>query len=106
MGEITHPATAVPMRSGRLTLSDAVSQAGSLNQTSADAAQMYVIRGALSGTPSAYHPDASSPAGMLLPNQVELQQKDVVYVDATGLARFSRVLNQLLPMINTGLTAA
>jgi polysaccharide export outer membrane protein len=43
---------------------------------------------------------------MLLANQFELQPKDVVYVDATGLARFSRVLNQLLPMINTGLTAA
>jgi polysaccharide biosynthesis/export protein len=106
MGEINHPATAVPMRNGRLSLSDAVSQAGSLNQTTADAAQMYVIRGALSGTPSVYHLDASSPVAMLLANQFELQPKDVVYVDATGLARFSRVLNQLLPMINTGLTAA
>jgi polysaccharide biosynthesis/export protein len=87
-------------------LSDAVSQAGSVNQTTADAAQMYVIRGALSGTPSVYHLDASSPVAMLFANQFELQPKDVVYVDATGLARFSRVLNQLLPMINTGLTAA
>jgi polysaccharide export outer membrane protein len=67
---------------------------------------MYVIRGALSGTPSVYHLDARSPVAMLLANQFELQPKDVVYVDATGLARFSRVLNQLLPMINTGLTAA
>ncbi|MFC0577824.1 polysaccharide biosynthesis/export family protein [Paraburkholderia solisilvae] len=106
MGEINHPATAVPMKTGRLTLSDALSQAGSVNQTSADAAHMYVIRGALSGTPSVYHLDASSPVAMLLANQFELQPKDVVYVDSTGLARFSRVLTQLLPMINTGLTAA
>ncbi|MFC0396827.1 polysaccharide biosynthesis/export family protein [Paraburkholderia rhizosphaerae] len=106
LGEINRPATAVPMKTGRLTLSDALSQAGSLNQTTADAAQMYVIRGALSGAPSVYHLDARSPVAMLLANQFELQPKDVVYVDSTGLARFSRVLSQLLPAINAGLTAA
>jgi polysaccharide export outer membrane protein len=106
MGEINHPATAIPMRNGRLTLSDALSQAGSLNQTTADATQMYVIRDALSGTPSVYHLDARSPVAMVLANQFELQPKDVVYVDSTGLARFSRVLSQLLPAINAGLTAA
>nr|WP_246355767.1 polysaccharide biosynthesis/export family protein [Paraburkholderia humisilvae] len=106
MGEINHPATAVPMKNGRLTLSDALSQAGSLNPTTADAAQMYVIRGALSGAPGVYHLDARSPVAMLLANQFELQPKDVVYVDSTRLARFSRVLSQLLPAINAGLTAA
>jgi polysaccharide biosynthesis/export protein len=43
---------------------------------------------------------------MVLANQFELHPKDVVYVDSTGLARFSRVLSQLLPAINAGLTAA
>lgn len=106
MGEVNRPATAVPLKTGRLNLSDALSQAGSLNVTSANAAQMYVIRGATAGTPHVYHLDAHSPVAMLLANQFELQPKDIVYVDSTGLARFSRVLSQLLPLINAGLTGA
>jgi polysaccharide export outer membrane protein len=106
MGEINKPATAIPMRNGRLTLSDALSQAGSLNMASSNAAKLYVIRGATEGQPHVYRLDASSPVAMLLANQFELEPQDVLYVDATGLARFSRILTQLLPAINAGLTAA
>ncbi|WP_429324168.1 polysaccharide biosynthesis/export family protein [Paraburkholderia sp. GAS348] len=107
MGEVNKPVTAVPMKSGRLTLSDALSQAGSLNTNSADAAQLYVIRGSLEGgVPEIYHLDARSPVAMVLANQFELQPKDVVYVDGNGLVRLSRVLSLLLPAINAGLTTA
>lgn len=106
MGEVNKPITALPMRSGKLTLSDALSQAGSLSSTSADAAQLYVIRGNGSEAPQVFHLDASSPVAMVLANQFELQPKDIVYVDGNGLVRFSRVLNLLLPAINAGLTAA
>lgn len=106
MGEINRPTTAVPLKNGVLTLSDALSQAGSLNTSTANAAQMYVIRGGGQTPAQVFHLDGSSPVSMMLANQFALQPKDVVYVDATGLARFSRVLSQLLPAINAGLTAA
>jgi polysaccharide export outer membrane protein len=106
MGEVNKPVTALPMRSGKLTLSDALSQAGSLSSTSADAAQLYVIRGNESAAPHVFHLDASSPVAMVLANQFDLQPKDIVYVDGNGLVRFSRVLSLLLPAINAGLTAA
>ncbi|WP_407670877.1 polysaccharide biosynthesis/export family protein [Paraburkholderia franconis] len=106
MGEVNRPTTAVPMKSGGLTLSDALSQAGSINVASANATQMYVIRNAMGDTAEVYHLDAQSPVAMVLANQFELKPKDVVYVDSTGLARFSRILSQLLPAINAGLTAA
>jgi len=106
MGEINKPMTALPLRTGKLTLSDALSQAGSVNMMTADATQMYVIRGGDGKQPHVYHLDGQSPVSMVLANQFELQPKDVVYVDSTGLARFSRVLSQLLPAINAGLTAA
>jgi polysaccharide export outer membrane protein len=106
MGEVNKPVTAIPMRSGKLTLSDALSQAGSLNTASADAAQLYVIRGSLLSTPKVFHLDARSPVSMILATQFELQPKDVVYVDGNGLVRFSRVLSLLLPAINAGLTTA
>jgi polysaccharide export outer membrane protein len=106
MGEVIKPATAIPMKSGKLSLSDAISQAGSFNSASADAAQLYVVRGSQGENPRVFHLDARSPVSMVLANQFELQPKDIVYVDSNGLVRFSRVLNLLLPGINAGLTAA
>jgi polysaccharide biosynthesis/export protein len=106
MGEINKPMTAIPLRTGKLSLSDALSQAGSLNPSTADVAQMYVIRGSETEGPQVYRLDGRSAVSMLLANQFELRPKDVVFVDSTGLARFSRVLSQLLPAINAGLTAA
>lgn len=106
MGEVNKPLTALPMRDGSLTLSDAISQAGSINANTADAAQMYVIRGALNAEPHVFHLDARSPVSMVLANQFQLQPNDVVYVDGNGLVRLSRVLSLLLPAVNAGLTAA
>ncbi|WP_240158974.1 MULTISPECIES: polysaccharide biosynthesis/export family protein [Burkholderiaceae] len=106
MGEVNKPLTALPMRNGRLSLSDAISQAGSLNSSTADASEVYVIRDSLSPHPQVYHLAARSPVAMLLANQFELNPHDIVYVDGNGLVRFSRVLSLLLPAINAGLTAA
>ncbi|KVH48442.1 polysaccharide biosynthesis/export family protein [Burkholderia diffusa] len=106
MGEVSRPTTALPLRTGRLTLSDALSQAGSFNSASADAAQLYVIRHATGDTPHVFHLDARSPVAMVLANQFDLKPKDVVYVDSNSLVRASRVLNLLLPAINAGLTGA
>jgi polysaccharide biosynthesis/export protein len=106
MGEVNKPATVLPMKNGKLSLGEAISQAGSLNNTTADAKELYVIRGGPGLKPQVWHLDATSPVSMLLANQFELQPKDVVYVDAGGLVRFNRVLNLLLPLVNAGLTAA
>jgi polysaccharide export outer membrane protein len=106
MGEVNKPTEVTPRRDGTLTLSDALSQAGQVNATSSDAAQLYVIRQAPGGKPQVFHLDASSPVSMLLANQFDLQSKDVVYVDNSRLVQFSRVLNLLLPAIDAGLTGA
>nr|WP_321956461.1 polysaccharide biosynthesis/export family protein [Paraburkholderia bannensis] len=106
MGEVSKPVTAVPMRNGKLMLSDAISQAGSVNANTADPQQLYVIRGAEGTQAQVYHLDARSPVSMILANQFQLQSNDVVYIDSNGLVRLSRVLNLLLPAINAGLTAA
>jgi len=106
MGEVNKPVTAIPLKNGKLTLSDALSQAGSLNSSTADAAQLYVVRGSQGVAPQVFHLDARSPVSMVLANQFELQPKDVVYVDGNGLVRISRVLSLLLPAINAGLTGA
>lgn len=106
MGEVNKPATIMPMRDGRLTLAEALSQAGSLNPGTANAKQLFVIRDSTGSNPQVYHLDATSPVSMVLANQFELQPKDVVYVDNGALVKFNRVLSLFLPAINAGLTAA
>jgi len=106
MGEVNKPSTAYPLRNGALTLSEALAQAGSINSNSADAAQLFVIRSSGGANPEVFHLDARSPVSMILANEFQLQPKDVVYVDGSGLVRFSRVLSLLLPAINAGLTTA
>ena len=105
MGEVNKPISAIPRRTGRITLADAIAQAGSVNSSTADAAQMFVIRGALNGTPEVFHLDGRSPVAMVVAKEFDLQPKDVVYVDGNGLVRFNRVLTLLIPAINAGLTA-
>jgi polysaccharide biosynthesis/export protein len=106
MGEVGKPASVAPMKDGRLTLGEAISQAGSFNPGTSDPKELYVIRGEPNGQPQIYHLDARSPVAMLLANQFDLEPKDVVYVDASGLVRFSRVLDLLLPLVNAGVTGA
>ncbi|WP_245623733.1 polysaccharide biosynthesis/export family protein [Paraburkholderia nodosa] len=105
MGEVNKPISAIPRRTGRITLADALAQAGSVNASTADAAQMFVIRGALDGKPEVFHLDGRSPVAMLVAKEFDLKPKDVVYVDGNGLVRFNRVLTLLLPAINAGMTA-
>ncbi|WP_459573937.1 polysaccharide biosynthesis/export family protein [Cupriavidus sp. 8B] len=95
-GEVAKPVTVLP-RNGRLTLSEALGEAGGVNPNSADAKELYVIRKTTDGEAEVFHLDGKSPVSMALAESFELKPKDVVYVDAAGVVRWSRVINQLLP---------
>ncbi len=106
MGELNKPATVMPLRNGRLTLAQAISEAGSFNDNTAKTKSLFVIRDGDGAQPQVFHLDATSPVSMVLANQFELQPRDVVYVDNGGLVKFNRVLNLLLPAVNAALTGA
>jgi polysaccharide biosynthesis/export protein len=106
MGEVNKPATVMPMRNGKLTLAQAISEAGSINPNTANAKQLFVIRGSTGTNPQVFHLDATSPVSMVLANQFQLQAHDVVYLDNGTLVKFNRVLNLFLPAINAALTGA
>ena len=103
--EVNRPILALPKRSGRLTLSATPPQPGGITPNTADAAQMFMIRGADSRAPTGLHLNARSPVAMVLASRFELAPKDIVYVDGNGLVRFGRVLSLLLPHVNTGVAA-
>jgi polysaccharide export outer membrane protein len=95
-GEVMQPKS-LPMYNGRLTLNEALGEAGGLNPQTADGRQVYVVRNAADKEPLVYHLDTRSPAGLSLAEEFELKPKDVVYVDAAPLATWHRVISLILP---------
>lgn len=96
LGEVTAP-KALLMNNGRLTLTEALGEAGGLNLITAAARQIYVIRNATEAEPIVYNLDAQSPVALALAENFELSPRDVVYVDTAGLARFSRIIGLIIP---------
>ncbi|CAK7004431.1 MAG: hypothetical protein KER_00128 [Kerstersia gyiorum] len=96
LGEVVAPQSKV-MPLGRYTLSEALSDAGGLNQTTSNAAQVYVLRGTDLGRPQIWHLNAKAPDALILADAFELQPRDVVFVDPAAVTRWSRVLSQILP---------
>lgn len=96
LGEVSRP-TSLPMRDGRLTLNEALGDAGGLNPLTANGRQVYVVRNAQDKAPIVYHLDARSPVALALAENFELKAKDVVYVDAAPLAMWNRVISLIAP---------
>lgn len=96
-GEVGKPA-GLPMHDGRLTLSDALASVQGVDPNSGDPAAVYVIRATDDpARPEVFRLNGKSPVAYALAEHFELKAKDVVYVDATGLTRWSRMINQIVP---------
>ena len=95
----------LPMRDQGMSLSDVLGESLGLNPLSASRSKIYVVRSQASGAHTeVYHIDLSSIADFGLANQFKMRSNDIVYVDASGLARWQRVVNQVIPfssIVNT-----
>jgi polysaccharide export outer membrane protein len=110
MGEVVRPGT-LPLVHGSLSLAQALSDSGGIQGISADARSIYVIRPTrMANAVDVFHLDARNPTAMVLADRFLLGPRDIVYVDAGTLVRFSRVMNMLLPTVSavssTALSAA
>lgn len=89
---------ALPMRDQGMTLSDALGESLGLNPLSASASRIYVLRtNPNDRNTELYHLNLMSLGDFGLANQFRLRSNDIVYVDATGLTRWQRVINQVIP---------
>jgi len=88
------------MNKGRLTLTEALSEQGGVNQETADAARVFIFRGgAVSGKPEIFHLDAQSPDALLLADRFPLEPRDVVFVDRAEGIRWNQIIDQIQPTI-------
>jgi len=101
LGEVLRPA-ALPLRNGRMTLSEALGESGGVNQISGDPRQIFVLRNGATGNAEIYHLDARTPAAYALAEGFDLKARDVVFVDPSGLVRWNRVISLLLASAQLG----
>ena len=101
---------AVMMDQGRLTLAEALSGAEGMNLSTADTRGVYVIRAVptvlADGSPGAvqadiYQLDLRDASALVLADAFQLQPRDLVYVSSSGLVRWNRVIQQILPTVTT-----
>lgn len=96
LGEVERP-QALTFANGKLSLAQAIAQVGGLDKLSSRGKGVYVARLKDSASVELYHLDASNPLALVVGDQFPLKPRDIVWVDATGLARWNRVLSLLAP---------
>ena len=89
----------VLMNKARMTLTEALSEGGSLDQETADAARIFIFRTGL-GNSEIYHLNAKSPDAFILAERFPLQPRDVIFVDRAEGIRWNQVIGQIQPTLN------
>ena len=89
------------MRDQGMTLSDVLGESLGLNPNTASASRIYVLRSdPQTQQTELYHMNLLSLGDFGLANQFKMHRNDIVYVDSTGLARWQRIVTQILPFSN------
>ena len=96
LGEVSKPKKMV-ITDTPLSLSDALGDALGVDRNTSDSSEVFIIRNNVQETPLIYIADLTSPAGFLSSNNFYLNDRDIVFVNAKGTARWNRVISQFFP---------
>jgi polysaccharide export outer membrane protein len=105
LGEVGKSST-LPMGRNGLTLAEAISNVGGLNQQAADATGVFVVRRAEEASVDSeylidmYQLNLKDATALVLADGFNLRDRDLVYVTTAPVARWNRVVSLLVPSLN------
>ena len=99
MGEVAKTG-AVNVNQGKLSLVEALAVSGGLNANTASSRSIYVIRNTSEKQIDVFHLDAKNAMALAMADRFNLNSRDIVYVDASGIATWNRIIGQILPTVN------
>jgi len=96
MGEVGRTSV-VNLNHGSLSLVEALASAGGLSALYASSRSIYVLRNTSEKTVDVYHLNAKNAMALAMADRFDLNPHDIVYVDASGLATWNRLLSLIMP---------
>lgn len=103
LGQVKTPA-AIDLSQEQITLTQALTRQGGLDEQRADARGVFVFRN-IDGRMTVFQLETSSPTGLLLGTRFVLEPADVIYVVRSPLSRWNDTISKLLPTISAGQAA-
>lgn len=83
-----------------LSLAEALAASGGVSVMSASPKDVYVIRNTSDSKIDIYQLNAKNAMALAMADRFELNPRDIVYVDASGIATWNRLLSLILPTLN------
>jgi len=108
MGQVRSPGN-LRLGNERISLTDVISRAGGINETTAQASGIFVIRANSAEDDrlaTVYQLDVRNATAFTLGSRFTMEPRDVVYVTTAPIARWNRVISQLLPSVQLPGTAS
>ncbi|PQJ83320.1 polysaccharide export protein [Aliivibrio sifiae] len=104
MGEVKDPKLLKMDRSG-MSLTEALSSVGGINELSADATGVFVIRSSSpedkeTSMADIYQLNIKDASALIIGTEFDLKPYDIVYVTAAPITRWNRLIMQLMPTIS------
>lgn len=83
-----------------LSLAEALAASGGVNAINASSKDIYVIRNTAKDKIDVYQLNAKNAMALAMADRFEMNPRDIVYVDASGLATWNRLISLILPTLN------
>lgn len=96
IGEVSRPTT-IKLGLVSLSLSEALSQAQGLSQTTSKASHVYVLRRNDEVSAKIFRADMSNVGTFAIKGQFELSPGDIIFISASDITKWNRFISQLFP---------